>query len=63
MANAEATTDARPVPGTTSATFSKDVPWYSNKPPHIPDDMRSLLENYSRIPPDEIEQHVIDIVR
>jgi len=42
----------------------KDVPWYN---PEIGDKLgasaRELLENYSKIPPAEVEDHVYKIVR
>ena len=55
----ETASDA-PVPGT---THSKNVPWYTEELPKIPEETRKLLEEYSHIPPDEVEKHVIDIVR
>jgi hypothetical protein len=42
----------------------KDVPWYNpeigNK---LGDSAREVLENYSKIPPGKVEEHVYKIVR
>lgn len=42
-------------------TRDKDVPWYSEEL-KLGDQARELLENYSRIPADEVETHVRKIV-
>jgi hypothetical protein len=42
---------------------SKDLPWYSPNPgDKLGPAARQLLENYSRIPPEEVEDHVKRIV-
>ena len=48
-----------PAPGT---TFAKNVPWYIGGAPKLPDAARELLEGYSKIPSNEVEKHVEDIV-
>jgi hypothetical protein len=40
----------------------KDIPWYYTSPPQIPENMFDLLVNYSKIPREKVEQHVIDVV-
>lgn len=43
-------------------TFDKNVPWFSHEPPQISPEARALLEGYSGIPPQEVEEHVVRIV-
>lgn len=43
--------------------FSKNVPWYHKEIEEFRPAGRELFENYSHIPPDEIESHVFEIVR
>ena len=43
--------------------FSKDVPWYHKEIEEFRPAGRELLENYSHIPPDQIESHVFELVR
>ena len=43
--------------------YSKDVSWYSKEIEGLNPACRELLERYSHIPPDEVEQHVFEIVR
>ncbi len=41
----------------------KNVPWYNpNLENNLGPSARELLENYSKIPPDEVEDHVSKIV-
>lgn len=41
----------------------RSVPWFDEKLSSVPDDARALLEKYSGIPHDEVESHVVKIVR
>jgi hypothetical protein len=41
----------------------KNVPWYDLKPRKLSPAARELLENYSKIPPAEVEDHVYKMVR
>lgn len=43
--------------------LSKDVPWYHKEIEAFRPAGRELLENYSHIPPNDIEPHVFEIVR
>lgn len=43
--------------------YSKDVLWYQKELTHISPACRELLENYSRIPPAEVNSHVFELVR
>ena len=51
-------TDA-PVPGQTT---SKDVRWYTKELPKLDPHVRELLENYSHIPPEDVESHILKFV-
>ena len=42
--------------------FSKDVPWYKPDIAEIDPAFRELLEGYSRIPPEAVKAHVLEIV-
>ena len=42
---------------------SRDVAWYNPELTSVPSAAREILEHYSKIPVDEIERHVFDIVR
>ena len=42
--------------------FSKDVPWYEKEIQDFNPSGRELLENYSHIPPKDVESHVIEFV-
>ncbi|KAL1623252.1 hypothetical protein SLS56_008420 [Neofusicoccum ribis] len=46
-----------PQPG----TRSKDVPWFSNKVLNLAEQARKLLEEYSGIPPEKVEAHVLEV--
>jgi hypothetical protein len=37
--------------------------WYSKDAPKIPKETRQLLESYSKIPAEEVDDHVTKIVR
>lgn len=41
----------------------RDVIWFDEKPGVIPWPARELYNKYSKIPEEEIEKHVIDLVR
>ena len=59
------------MPSTTTQTddqaqtdrFSKGLPWYQKSIENFGPAGRELLENYSHIPPDEIDSHVLEMVR
>jgi hypothetical protein len=40
----------------------KNVPWYDRKLKKLGPSVRELLENYSKIPPAEVEDHIYKIV-
>ena len=48
---------------TKAGQCSKDVAWYFKEFPELSPAGRDLFENYSHIPPDKIESHVLEIVR
>ena len=43
--------------------YSKDVPWYHKGLEDLSPACRELFENYSHIPPEEINSHVFEMVR
>lgn len=43
-------------------TLDKTVGWYTAEIHDISEQARSLLENYSKIPPDQVITHVLTIV-
>ena len=42
--------------------YSKDVKWYDKEPHNLRSTCRELFENYSHIPPEEVESHVLELV-
>ena len=46
-----------------STSAAKDVKWYRKEPDRFSPACRELLENYSHIPPEEVNSHVFHIVR
>ncbi|RYP57380.1 hypothetical protein DL769_009517 [Monosporascus sp. CRB-8-3] len=48
-------------PGSQIGSKDKSVGWYDKTFPGTPDDARRLLETYARIPPDEVNAHVLAI--
>lgn len=40
----------------------RSVAWYDKTFSGVPADARELLEKYSKIPPDEVEAHVLSMV-
>lgn len=40
----------------------KELPWYEPKIDNIPEPAKTILENYSKIPPEQVLQHVMDVV-
>lgn len=44
-------------------TNDKAVAWYEPAVTSVPEDVRDLLENYSRIAPEQVVQHVVAFVR
>lgn len=43
-------------------THSKDAPWYSKPLVNLTPPARELLENYSGIPAEDVEAHVMEVV-
>ncbi len=43
-------------------TRNKDVPWHAAELDHIEDSTRELLEAYSKIPPERVIPHIVEIV-
>ncbi len=39
-----------------------DVPWYTENVEAISDEARGLLEIYSKIPADRVNEHVLEVV-
>lgn len=56
--------DGRQFYSASSQIGSRDrsVPWYDKTFSGVPEDARELLEKYSKIPPDEVEPHVLSMV-
>ncbi|RYP89869.1 hypothetical protein DL770_004021 [Monosporascus sp. CRB-9-2] len=48
-------------PGSQIGSKDKSVGWYDKTFPGTPNDARALLESYARIPPDEVDPHVLAI--
>lgn len=42
---------------------SRNVNWYKPKLEEVPQAFREVLEQYSGIPPDQVQSHVFDVVR
>ena len=42
---------------------SRDVAWYSKDISEIPEAAREVLEKYSKVPPEEVKDHVTKVVR
>ncbi|KAI0888707.1 uncharacterized protein GGS22DRAFT_152199 [Annulohypoxylon maeteangense] len=40
---------------------NKDAVWYDKTLPGVPEDAREVLENYSHVPPNEVDAHVLAI--
>ena len=48
----------------TRAPTDHSVPWYQpGLPKPLPEPIRDLLENYSKVPPGEVESHILAVVR
>ena len=41
---------------------SRDVAWYSKDISEIPEAAREVLEKYSKVPPEEVKDHVTKVV-
>ena len=56
--------DGRQFYSPASQIGSKDrsVAWYDKTLSGVPADARDLLERYSKVPPDEVEPHVLSMV-
>ncbi|KAI9776897.1 MAG: hypothetical protein M1835_005387, partial [Candelina submexicana] len=50
-----ATTEKKP------GTRDKDVPWYTDNVEAISDEARELLENYSKIPAEKVNAHILKV--
>lgn len=42
---------------------NKNVPWYKKELGVIDEQARELLEKYSKIPADDVNRHILDLVR
>lgn len=42
--------------------YAKDVDWYLKEPGNLRSECRKLFENYSHIPPEEVEPHILELV-
>lgn len=40
----------------------KELPWYEPNIDNIPEPAKTILENYSKIPPEQVLQHVMGVV-
>jgi len=40
----------------------KELPWYEPKINDVPEPAKTILENYSKFPPGQVLQHVMDVV-
>lgn len=40
----------------------KDLPWYEPSIEEVPEPAKTILEKYSKIPADQVLQHVMDVV-
>lgn len=47
----------------TIGSIDKSVRWYDKSFPGVQPDARMLLETYSKIPPEKVNEHVLEIVR
>ncbi len=43
--------------------YSKDVPWYFKELANLSPACRELFENYSHVPPEEVDSHIYELVR
>ncbi len=43
--------------------YSKDVPWYLKELANLSPACRELFENYSHVPPEEVNSHIYELVR
>lgn len=49
-------------PASQIGSKDRSVAWYDKTFSGVPADARELLEKYSKIPPEEVEPHVLSIV-
>lgn len=49
-------------PASQIGSKDKSVAWYDKTFSGVPADARELLEKYSKIPPEEVEPHVLSMV-
>lgn len=49
-------------PSSQIGSRDRSVAWYDKTFSGVPEDARELLEKYSKIPPDEVEPHVLSMV-
>lgn len=49
-------------PSSLIGSRDRSVAWYDKTFSGVPADARELLEKYSKIPPDEVESHVLSMV-
>ena len=46
----------------TKGVDPRELPWYETDLKEVPEPAKTILEKYSRIPSDQIVQHVKDVV-
>ena len=44
-------------------TRDKDVPWYYDEVKNVPAKVRTLLKEWSGVAPEDVEAHILQIVR
>lgn len=49
-------------PASQIGSKDRNVAWYDKTFSGVPEDARELLEKYSKIPPDQVESHVLSMV-
>lgn len=60
MAKARTESDLRAA--LTKGKDPRELPWYKTDFEEVPEPGKTILENYSKIPPDQVLQHVKDVV-
>lgn len=59
---AEARTESERRAALTKGKAPHELPWYNTDFEEVPEPAKTILENYSKIPPDQVLQHVKDVV-
>ncbi|KAJ5565060.1 hypothetical protein N7513_001302 [Penicillium frequentans] len=58
---AKATTESERRAALTKGKAPHELPWYKTDFEEVPEPAKTILENYSKIPPDQVLQHVKDV--